>query len=643
MARNKTNISFVVALIFLNLSFYLPAQQKYWVKLKDKTGTPHIISNPGTFLTQKAITRRAAYNIALDQTDLPVTPNYINQIENITNVNVLYASKWLNGVVVSIPNTATQTALATISALPFVINTDKVRRYHISIPPPVEHDPNTVKDQSQRGSSTTLSTFNYGGSFWQNEQLNLICLHEQGFRGQGMTIAVLDAGFQDVNTFSVFDSIRNSGRILGTRDFVSGASDAYFGSRHGTMVLSCIAGNKPGRILGSAPMAKFWLLRTEEGAAETISEEYNWIRGAEFADSVGADILTTSLGYTEFDDASQNHTYATLNGKTAPMSIAGTMAARKGLFVLTAAGNEGGGSWRYISVPGDADSVCTVGAIDSLANVVTFSSVGPTADGRIKPDLVARGHACWVSDGVYDGFPGNGTSFATPVLAGAVACYWQANKSLNNMQVFDILKKNATNACTPNNSMGWGLPKMCPIASLSKTLTGIALLNGQTDHSGIKVKLITDTINGFSDSTLTNANGAYSFVTSSTSAKLILTKESFRNVSFIKSPLNNLSKCNTVPTLTLVPLVTIVPAEIDFDFTAYSDPENAQMTVLLTKAGYDYISVEIYDLLGRLLYSYKPNKDETSIYVNASAYTDEIYLVKVKTSKGTKTKKILKQ
>ena len=228
-------------------------------------------------------------------------------------------------------------------------------------------------------------------------------------------------------------------------------------------VLSCMAANKPGVILGSAPDSFYWLLRTEDVNFETISEEYNWIRGAEFADSVGADILTTSLGYTQFDNSTQNHNYSTLNGKTAPMSIAATIAARKGLFVLNSAGNEGGGSWQYIGVPADADSVCTVGAVDSLGIVANFSSTGPTFDGRIKPDLVARGVGAWVSFSSGQCGPGNGTSFATPILAGAIACFWQSHSNYNNIKLLDTLKKIASNSINPNNSIGWGITNMCTI------------------------------------------------------------------------------------------------------------------------------------------------------------------------------------
>lgn len=640
MGMNKKSLAFFLLFGFFVFNLQLSAQVKYWVKLKDKNGTPYSIGNPGAFLTQKSVARRTTYNIPVDNSDLPVTPAYIAQIDNVPNVTVLYASKWLNGVVVSIPDkTLAINALSTINGFGFVADTSRVKKYRVDVKDPV--NPNPSEDISfERAAETATTVYNYGGSYWQNKQLNVICLHEKGYRGQGMTIAVMDAGFSNVNTYAVFDSLRNNGGILGTRDFVSGAANAYFGSNHGTSVLSCMAGNKPGRTLGSSPLAQFWLLRTEDGASETISEEYNWVRGAEFADSVGADILTTSLGYTDFDIPSQTHTYATLNGRTAPMSIAANMAARKGLFVLNAAGNEGSSSWHYISVAADADSICTVGAIDSLYNVAAFSSVGPTADGRIKPDLVARGSGAWISDGIYDGYPGNGTSFATPILAGAVACFWQANKSLSNMKVLDTLRKIASNPCFPDNSRGWGIPDLCFVPS-TNTLTGFAFLRGQTNHSGIKIKFITDTITGAADSTFTSANGSYSVTSPFQKAKIIYSKDKYDLIKYNNGKLSDLGRCLTLKTVSLS--LTGGPAEVNFDFTAYVDPANSQLTVQLTKAGYEYISVEVYDLMGKVIFSYKPGNNETTVYFAASSLADEVYLVKVKTSKGTKTKKLLKQ
>ncbi len=443
------------------LAVNIQSQTKYWVKFTNKNGTPYTIGNPSAFLTNKSILRRTTYNIPIDQTDLPVTPAYVSQVASVSGVTLTYVSKWINGVVISITNT---NVINTINSFSFVSSSVPVNRYKLDIIKLGEFDA-TLSSANKTSAINTSSTY-YGGSYWQNKQLNVDCLHSQGYRGQGMTIAILDAGFNNVDLNPLFDSLRNRGGILGTRDFVTGGNSVYEDDQHGQAVLSCIAAIKPNVICGSAPRADFWLLRTEDAATEKIIEEYNWVRGAEFADSVGVDILTTSLGYTTFDIVSQNHTFADLTGKVSKMSIAATMAARKGMFVLNAAGNGGGSSWPKVGIPADADSICTVGAIDSLYNVAGFSSVGPTADGRIKPELVARGANSWVSSPNGSVGYGSGTSFATPILAGAVACFWQAHKTYNNIKVLDTLKHTASFSLTPNNSRGWGTPNMCLIPAI---------------------------------------------------------------------------------------------------------------------------------------------------------------------------------
>ena len=556
MVMNKKCTLLSLICFTLLLNFNLPGQRKYWIKLNDKTGTPYSVSAPAAFLTQQSINRRTTYNIPLDNSDLPVNPSYVTQIKSVPTVTVLFVSKWMNGIAVSVSSgTAGISALATIRSFPFVSDTARVKRYHLNIPDPkkLNGDISTpVQRASKETASDTARRRKYGNSYWQSQQMNLPCLHEKGYKGQGMTIAVLDVGFHFVDTNPVFDSLRNDGRILGTRNFVNGGTEVYnVNGTHGTMVLSCMAANYPGLILGSAPQAKYWLLRTEDETAETISEEYNWIRGAEFADSVGADILTTSLGYTDFDITSQSHTYATLNGRTAPMSIASTMASRKGLFVLNAAGNEAANPWHYISVAGDADSICTVGAIDSAGAVAGFSGVGPTSDHRIKPDLVTRGSGSWVSEGGIPCFPGNGTSFATPILAGAVACYWQANRTYNNMAILQNLKHYASNSILPDNSQGWGVPNVCKF------------INPRSPNLG-------------------------------------------------------------------------------FDFTLYFNHTNSMITILINESTYDFISVEVYDLLGHILFSSSEKSYDTTINLDASTLSDSMYLVKVKTSQGTKIKKIIK-
>jgi serine protease AprX len=472
MVMNK-KITFAFIFIFsFFLSEFNVAQQKYWVMFKDKNATPYSLSTPSAYLSAKSIQRRTNQNIAIDSTDLPVNPSYVTQIAAVPQVTVLYRSKWLNGIVVKAPSSA----LTTINALPFVKNSNQVNKYKIVIP-----EVENTKFNPDNTAQKTAATTSYGYGYWQSKMLGVDCIHWWGYKGEGMTIAVMDAGFSNVNTDNIYDSLFMQGRLKGTRDFVDGDTNVFNSSSHGSNVLSTMAALKPGIMVGTAPKANYWLFRTEDVSTETISEEYNWIRGAEFADSVGVDICTTSLGYTTFDGGTPstfNHTYSQLDGKTAPMSKAATMGARKGMIILNAAGNEGCGSpgscWYYIGVPADADSIITVGAVDSLSVKAGFSSFGPTSDGRIKPDLCARGAPaaiCWSGSCGY----GNGTSFATPILAGAVACLWQCKKFATNMQIINGLKGTASNSTTPNNNIGWGIPNMCD--ALSSGFLSISELN----------------------------------------------------------------------------------------------------------------------------------------------------------------------
>ncbi len=453
-------------LILLLLSFIVliaPSEAqnpKFWIKLTDKNGTPYSVSTPTAFLTQKSIQRRVNQGISINESDLPVNPTYVSQISSVANVKLLYCSKWLNAVAVEITSTvsaAISTATNAINAFSFVINSEPVNKFKV-----IYEKEQDFEFATELNKTTQVNNY-YGGAWRQANQIKADCMHGYGYRGQGMVIAVLDAGFRNVDVLAAFDSLRARNGILGTRDFVSGGTSVYEDNSHGTNVLSCMAALVPNVMVGTAPRADYWLIRTEDVATETPSEEYNWIRGAEFADSVGADILTTSLGYTTFDKAAYNHTISLMNGKTYPMSIASTMAARKGMFVLNSAGNDGNSPWQFIGVPADADSICTVGAIDSLGNYANFSSKGPTADGRIKPDLVARGHRALVATQSGSYLFGNGTSFSCPVLAGAVACFWQRHNTFNNIKVLDTLRKTASNNANPNNNIGWGIPNMCAL------------------------------------------------------------------------------------------------------------------------------------------------------------------------------------
>lgn len=452
---------------------------KYRISFTDKIGSPYSISNPSAFLTARAIQRRANQGISIQINDLPPNPNYISQIESLGAI-ALHQSRWFNSVTVSISNPST---LASIQLLPFVQSTKAVNK--IKSPLPIDYK-NSIKNSTQneltkKTKLELLNNYDYGNSFAQVQQLGGDCMHNQGYDGKNMVICILDAGFLNVDTLSCFDSLWINNKILGTYDFVANEVSVFEDYQHGTEVLSCIGANWPGKLVGTAPQAYFWLLRTEDAATELIIEEDNWVAGAEFADSVGADIINSSLGYTTFDaqTSNQNHTRADLDGNTAYATNGADIAAAKGILVCNSAGNEGGSGWKYISIPADGDSVCTVGAVDILGVRAGFSSQGPTADNRIKPDVVA----CGSGTAVIDPFTStvayySGTSFSSPLTAGMAACLWQANPTKNNMNILNAMRNSGSKSNSPDTLLGWGIPNYCLANGL---LSGIHANSTETE------------------------------------------------------------------------------------------------------------------------------------------------------------------
>jgi hypothetical protein len=325
----------------------------------------------------------------------------------------------------------------------------------------------SVSDFKTLPSALGTASLNYGPSLNQIDMLKGVCLHNAGFQGQGMIIAILDAGFYHANVLKAFDSLRANSQIIATHDFVAENSSVYEDHFHGMCVLSCMGGNLPGQLVGTAPKAKFLLVRTEQDSSEYVIEEYNWAAGAEYADSAGADVINTSLGYTTFDDAKQSHTYADMNGHKTICARAANFAANKGLAVVCAAGNEGGSQWNYVGTPGDADSVLAVGAVDASGNYANFSSHGPNSSGMVKPSVAAQGQGSVVADWNSNGTVlENGTSFASPIMCGLVTCLWQAHPQVSNMELFKFIEQSADQYTGPDTLSGYGKPNFCS-ASLS--------------------------------------------------------------------------------------------------------------------------------------------------------------------------------
>ena len=430
-------------------------QAKYVVRFTDKNGSTFSVGAPQDFLSQRAIDRRSRQNIPVTQADLPVNEWYIDSVAT-KGARIINRLKWQNAVVVECDSLTR----ISIDALPFVLSSDRVKR--------VAGSPGdgSRKKSLRLHSGPVLkelpflrtASYDYGPSFNQLHLMNAEYLHDQGYKGEGIVIAVLDAGFYQADHVPSLDSLFIDNRLLSTWDFVDDQASVFEDDSHGLSVLSTIAGILPGQLIGTAPHAAFHLLRSEDAPTENIIEEYNWAAAAEFADSAGADIITSSLGYSTFDDTSASHTYADMNGNTCPSSLAADFAASRGLLVLASAGNQGNSGWHYISAPSDGDSVLAVGAVDSSGFKASFSSFGPSSDGDVKPNVAAKGLGTIVSYGDGSNGPGNGTSFACPVLAGAAACLWQAHPNKSNMEVFHAIEQSASYYNTPGDSLGFGIP-----------------------------------------------------------------------------------------------------------------------------------------------------------------------------------------
>ncbi len=452
-------------LMFLAATMFAQAQVAtniYWVQFTDKEGSPYSIDNPEAYLSPRALQRRANLNIAIDEYDLPVNPQYLQAVADC-GAEIINPSKWLNGVSVHVTDPS---VIEAINALDCVMT--------------VRNCPNDLKAQEQKerwlanemkpAASTRSSKGFYGGAEDQVKQLNVDVLHDMGFDGTGVIIAVLDGGFEGAENTSCFDNMREEGRLLGTRDFVYGSNSVYTQSTHGTSCLSTMGAYDPNNMVGTAYKASYYLIHTEDGDSENIIEEYNWVSGAEYADSLGVDVCSTSLGYITFDMSQWDHPFEHYDGKTAPMSIGCEIAASRGMICMNAAGNEGDGNCT-LGIPADAEHIVTVGAVNAAGDRASFSSVGPTYDGRIKPDVMAMGEGTYVASGYGSWWPyynGNGTSFATPVLAGAVACLRQARPYSSVQEICDALRACGNRAENPDSKYGYGIPDFSQALELLK-------------------------------------------------------------------------------------------------------------------------------------------------------------------------------
>jgi len=433
----------IILLLFIMSAFLAEAQtNQYFVFFKDKTGTPYSISEPTQFLSARSIARRQKQNIAINEEDLPVNPAYVNQVKT-TGAITYFTSRWWNGVLVE----GDATTISNINALSFVNGSVLVAPGKKTLGGRLQ----STKQKKNTGADQLVNQT-------QLQQIGLDEMHTMGYLGEGIRIAIFDSGFLGVNLSTPFSLLFTENRIKQIFNFVNNTDQVYQNDDHGTEVFSVMAANTAGVYIGGAYKAEYLLYLTEDVTSEYRIEEYNWTIAAERADSAGVDVINSSLGYYDFDDSSMNYAKSDLDGKKAVITRAASKAIEKGMIVVCSAGNEGGNSWKLVTPPADAAGILAVGSVNSLRTLSNFSSQGPTADNRIKPDVIAMGSGTSVVRS--NGTLGNasGTSLASPLIASLAAGLLQAFPSLTATELFDAIVNSADQASNPDNLMGYGLP-----------------------------------------------------------------------------------------------------------------------------------------------------------------------------------------
>ena len=447
-------IIFIISVGFSYEAFAQIAERV--VYFKDKDGTTFSIDRPLEFLTQKSVDRRIKNGISVTEQDLPVNADYTSQLKGL-GADILYTIKWFNAAIVK----ADEATFIAIQNLSFVEKIDKMaihsdpnRIPKISATCELEDNYTELEISKMTDIKDIEENFNYGNSLAQVQMLGVDKMHQEGFLGQGIHIAVLDGGFFRANTLSAFSHLT----IPYVYDVVGNGQNVYQASAHGTKVLSTMAAKVEGEIIGTAPEATYYLFRTEDVSREMPIEEAFWVVGAEKADSLGVDIIQTSLGYYDFDNPVYNYTHEDLDGNTALISRAAQVATQKGIVVVTSAGNSGDDAWRKISFPADAADVLAVGAVDRNRQIGNFSSLGNTVDGRIKPDIMAMGVGTTLWSEQDRLSSGNGTSYAAPLIAGLIAGFIQQNPTLTQQEIMRAIRRAGDKYFTPNSQYGYGIP-----------------------------------------------------------------------------------------------------------------------------------------------------------------------------------------
>lgn len=438
---------------FLLLTAVSFAQEDAWVYFNNKPNAQYYLDNPLAMLSQRALDRRTNQNIAINIQDVPIHQPYVDQIEATPGIEVKAKSKWMNAVHVR----GSLEDINSLAGIEFVQHIEFANK-SLNISGRNQASAQNNFSNSVHKVLETQIDFAYGTSGNQAEMLNLHQLHQQDFTGSGKIIAVMDAGFPGVDTANPFQRLRDNNLILGGYNFVGQSNDFYTSNSHGTLVLSTMGGYLENQLIGTAPDAQYYLFITEDSVSENPVEESYWVEAAEMADYLGADIINTSLGYFQYDNLNYNYTYANMDGATSFISRGTNVAFSKGMICVSSAGNSGSGPNPYVAVPADALHGFAVGAVKPDETYATFSSIGPTFDQRIKPDVMAQGQGAVVSSVTGTIGVANGTSFSGPIMAGAIASFWQAIPWATNQQVLDFVRQSADHYVNPTSQFGYGIP-----------------------------------------------------------------------------------------------------------------------------------------------------------------------------------------
>lgn len=426
------------------------AQDRYMVFFTDKAGTDFSINNPQQFLSQRALLRRQKQQIPVVENDLPINQVYVDALKEL-GADTYFTTKWMNGVLIQ----ADPVLISAIEALSFVDHTE-----YVAPDAPLTQDGSDA--DGIEGIEASQSDF-------QNDMIGIDAMHQAGYEGQGMLIGVFDEGFDNLSNISAFDHLFEDNRLIYTRDFTFNRSNVENGITHGRRVLSVLAARSED-LVGSAPEASY-ILSITEAAGEYRIEEYNWLFAAEMADSAGVDIINTSLGYNTFLDPSMDYSLSQMDGQTTVITRATNMAASKGIALVTSAGNTGQSQlWPIITAPGDSPNNLAVGSVNAALQKARISSVGPSADNRIKPDVAALGVSTAVTATDGSVLFSDGTSFASPLIAGLMAGVWQAYPELLASELLNLIRLSGNQYDTPDNQLGFGIPNFVTISQIAEEI-----------------------------------------------------------------------------------------------------------------------------------------------------------------------------